>query len=108
MTSISQTNVSLPEFNQVLMNRLTTQLDELHSFGARSFLFLTVPPIDRSPLFIQQGRAVTSLLASDIANYNSHLSATVKRFQTKHRDLDQVTLFDTQPVFNKLLDNAKM
>ncbi|KAJ7286505.1 hypothetical protein C8J57DRAFT_1497157 [Mycena rebaudengoi] len=82
------TNVSLPEFNQVLMNRLTTQLDELHSFGARSFLFLTVPPIDRSPLFIQQGRAVTSLLASDIANYNSHLSAT--------------------PVFNKLLDNAKI
>ncbi|KAJ6622943.1 hypothetical protein B0H10DRAFT_2012122 [Mycena sp. CBHHK59/15] len=103
--SYSWTNVSLPAFNTVLMNRLTTQLEELYSIGARSFLFLTVPPINRAPLFLEQGHATTSLLASDIANYNSHLSAMVKKFQQTHKDLDQVTVFDTQPVFNTLLDD---
>jgi len=104
--AFSWTNTTQPAFNKVLMNRLTTQLDELYSFGARSFLFLTVPPVNRAPLFLEQGKAVTSLLASDIANYNAQLSATAKRFQESHKNVE-TTVFDTQPVFNTFLDNAK-
>ncbi|KAK7038266.1 SGNH-hydro domain-containing protein [Favolaschia claudopus] len=100
------TNTTQPAFNKVLMNRLTSQLDELYTFGARSFLFLTVPPINRAPLFIEQGHAVTSLLASDIANYNQQLSLTVNQFRASHKGVETTT-FDTQPVFNTLLDNAK-
>jgi phospholipase/lecithinase/hemolysin len=103
--SFDWTNTTQPAFNKVLMNRLTTQLDELYSFGARSFLFLTVPPVNRAPLFLVEGQAVTSLLAADIANYNSQLATTAKGFEASHQGVE-TTIFDTQPVFNTLLDNA--
>ncbi|KAF8205497.1 hypothetical protein K438DRAFT_1817934 [Mycena galopus ATCC 62051] len=103
--SFGWTNTTQPAFNKVLMNRLTTQLDELYSFGARSFLFLTVPPVNRAPLFLVEGQAVTSLLAADIANYNSQLATTAKGFEASHQGVE-TTIFDTQPVFNILLDNA--
>ncbi|KAF8884825.1 hypothetical protein BD779DRAFT_1442901 [Infundibulicybe gibba] len=94
-------------FIQNLDQYNSATIEELYQEGARSFLFLTVPPTDRSPLFLQQGSAVVSTLTPLIANYNQQLRTTVKKFQDRHRDLDQVTVFDTQPVFNALLDNAE-
>ncbi|KAG6833079.1 hypothetical protein H0H87_011490 [Tephrocybe sp. NHM501043] len=87
---------------------LDSQLEILYDEGARSFLFLTVPPTDRAPLFYQQGSKVTNRLHPLIANYNAQLATTVSRFRARHHDVDQVTVFDTQPVFNALLDNAKV
>ncbi|KAJ7481040.1 carbohydrate esterase family 16 protein [Mycena galericulata] len=104
--SYGWTNTTQPAFNKVLMNRLASQIEELYSFGARSFLFLTVPPINRAPLFLEQGQSVTSLLASDIANYNAQLSETMTQFQASHKGFE-ATVFDTQPIFNTLLDEAK-
>ncbi|KAG6852961.1 hypothetical protein C0991_007877 [Blastosporella zonata] len=96
-----------PAFYSKLMTRLDSQLEDLYSEGARSFLFLTVPPTDRAPLFLEQGPEVTARLHPLIANYNAQLTTTVSRFRARHRDIDQVTVFDTQPIFNTLLDNAK-
>ncbi|KAJ7706862.1 GDSL lipase/esterase [Mycena rosella] len=104
--SFSWTNTTQPAFNKILMARLSTQIEELYSFGARSFLFLTVPPVNRAALFLEQGHATTSLLASDIENYNAQLAETAKEFQTSHKGFE-ATIFDTQPIFNTLLDNAK-
>jgi phospholipase/lecithinase/hemolysin len=79
----------------------------LYTAGARSFLLLTIPPTDRAPLFIQQGPSVTNRLKPLVANYNKKLTSTVTYFKARHRDLDLVEVFDTQPIFNTLLDNAK-
>ncbi|KAG6877266.1 hypothetical protein C0992_010400 [Termitomyces sp. T32_za158] len=95
-----------PAFYTKLLSRLETQLEILYGEGARSFLFLTVPPTNRAPLFLQQGSKVVTRLHSLITNYNAQLATLVKNFGTKHKDLDQVTVFDTQPIFNTLLDNA--
>ena len=78
----------------------------MYDKGARSFLFLTVPPTNRAPLIIEQGTTAVSKIKSALADYNSQLSANVKAFQEKHQDLDQVTVFDTQPIFNTLLNDA--
>jgi len=105
--SFGWTNITQPDkFYTILLNRLTTQLEELYDSGARSFLFLTVPPTDRAPLFLQQGPAVVKKLHPLIANYNSQLATMVQRFQAEHRDINRATVFDSQPVFNTLLDNA--
>lgn len=82
-------------------------MEDLHEKGARSFLFLTVPPTNRAPLIIEQGQPSISLITSALADYNSQLADSVKAFQQKHPDLDQVTVFDTQPIFNTLLDNSQ-
>lgn len=104
--SFPWTNITQPEFYPILLKRLESQLELLYRSGARSFLFLTVPPTNRAPLFFQQGPAVVARLVPLLQDYNNDLATMVKNFQAKHRDLDQVTIFDTQPVFNALLDNA--
>ncbi|KAJ3568298.1 hypothetical protein NP233_g5806 [Leucocoprinus birnbaumii] len=105
--SAGWTNITRPDFYKTLMNRLTTQLDELQSLGARSFLFLTVPPTDRAPLSIVQGPQGTAFLRTIIAQYNEQLRTAVSSFQRKHtRTVEDATIFDSQPVFNTLLDNA--
>ncbi|OAX37125.1 carbohydrate esterase family 16 protein [Rhizopogon vinicolor AM-OR11-026] len=102
--SYAWSNISQPEFYGVLMDRLFSQVDDLYSMGARSFLFLTVPPINRAPLNIQRGSEVAAQIATDIAEYNTLLGQFVRTFEANYTDLDTVTVFDTHPIFNVLLD----
>ncbi len=81
-------------------------MEILYEGGARSFLFLTVPPTNRAPLLIEQGNAATTQISAALADYNAQLASSIKSFEATHRDLDQVTLFDSRPIFNTLLDNA--
>ncbi|PSR77583.1 hypothetical protein PHLCEN_2v7773 [Hermanssonia centrifuga] len=104
--SFSWTNVTQSGFHRVLMNRLFSQVEILYEGGARSFLFLTVPPTNRAPLLIEQGNAATTQISAALADYNAQLASSIKSFEATHRDLDQVTLFDSRPIFNTLLDNA--
>ncbi|KAJ7905205.1 hypothetical protein B0H13DRAFT_2334149 [Mycena leptocephala] len=101
----TSTNATQLEFSGVLMDRLTTQIEVLYSSGARSFLFLTVPPIDRSPRFLEQDLSAIAFMKSAISTYNTQLFNTVNLFGASHPGF-QGMVFDTHPVFNTLLDNA--
>lgn len=79
-------------------------MDDLYNAGARNFLFLTVPPTNRAPLFLGQGPQVAARLGTNIANYNTQLTQSVHNFQANYSDLGGVTVFDTQPIFNTLLN----
>ncbi|CDO73661.1 Carbohydrate Esterase Family 16 protein [Trametes cinnabarina] len=106
--SFGWTNVtSQADFHRVLMKRLFSQVEILYQDGARSFLFLTVPPTNRAPLLIEQGPQAVAKITAALADYNAQLAENVRAFQTTHHDLDQVTVFDTRPIFNTLLDNAE-
>ncbi|EKM55245.1 carbohydrate esterase family 16 protein [Phanerochaete carnosa HHB-10118-sp] len=105
--SYAWTNVtSQSEFHHVLMSRLFSQVEELYDSGARSFLFLTVPPTNRAPLILEQGSTAVSKISAALDDYNAQLAANVQAFRDAHRDLDQAAVFDARPVFNLLLDNA--
>ncbi|KAG2150694.1 carbohydrate esterase family 16 protein [Suillus bovinus] len=102
--SESWTNITQAKFYGTLMNRLFSQVEDLYSKGARSFLFLTVPPMNRAPLYIEQGHQAAAKIGINIAEYNKQLTQSVRTFKSKHPDVDTVTV-DTQPIFNVLLDN---
>ncbi|KAI0093767.1 hypothetical protein BDY19DRAFT_918812 [Irpex rosettiformis] len=95
------------QFHKTLMTTLFSQVEKLYVSGARSFLFLTVPPTNRAPLILQQGSEAVAKISAALDDYNAQLALNVKSLQAKHRDLGQVSLFDTRPIFNTLLDNAK-
>ncbi|KIK91347.1 carbohydrate esterase family 16 protein [Paxillus rubicundulus Ve08.2h10] len=97
-------NITQSEFYGLLMERLFSQVENLYQNGARHFLFLTVPPTNRAPLFIEQGPKAAAQMGTDIATYNDQLTQSVRSFQANHTDLGSVTIFDTQPIFNTLLD----
>jgi phospholipase/lecithinase/hemolysin len=82
-------------------------VENLYEKGIRSFLFVNVPPIDRAPLFIAQGVAATLAVKASLADYNAQLSGQVQAFQARHEDLDQITVFDSNKLFNTLLDSAE-
>ena len=88
------------------VHSLPFQVEDLYQKGARSFLFLTVPPTDRTPLILEQGQYAVQTIKSSLADYNSQLTSYAKAFQKNHTDIDQMTVFDTQPIFNVLLDHA--
>jgi len=43
-------------------------------------------------------------MATYVASYNTQLTRSVCNFREKYTDLGSVTVFDTQPIFNTLLD----
>jgi phospholipase/lecithinase/hemolysin len=89
------------------LNRYFEQVEYLYERGIRSFLFVNVPPIDRTPLFIGQGITASRAVKASLADYNAQLSGQVKAFQSRHVDLDQITVFDSNKLFNTLLDSAE-
>jgi len=104
--SYAWTNVtSQSAFHTILMNRLFSQVEILYNDGARSFLFITVPPTNRAPLLIEAGPTAVGQITGALADYNDQLMAYVDLFQATHPDLNGVTVFDSRPVFNTLLDN---
>ncbi|KAJ4482915.1 carbohydrate esterase family 16 protein [Lentinula edodes] len=105
--SFPWTNISQPIFYEKLMARLTSQVEILYNSGARSFVFLTVPPTDRTPLQIEQGPEVAAQFKGFLADYNNQLDATVNNFTQHHPDVDLAMVFDTRPIFNTLLDNSQ-
>ncbi|KAJ3982657.1 hypothetical protein F5890DRAFT_1528531 [Lentinula detonsa] len=105
--SFPWTNISQPIFYEQLMIRLSSQVEILYNSGARSFVFLTVPPTDRAPLQVEQGPEVTAQFKALLADYNKQLSATIQNFTQHHSDVELTMVFDTRPIFNTLLDNAR-
>ncbi|KAG9318919.1 carbohydrate esterase family 16 protein [Chiua virens] len=102
--SVGWTNITQFQFYGTLMDRLFSQVDNLYDAGARNFLFLTVPPTNRAPLFLEQGPQAAAQMDTDIMNYNTQLTQSVRDFEQNHTDLGSVTVFDTQRIFNTLLD----
>jgi len=109
--SWSWTNVTQSGFHMTLLDRYFGLMEDLFSNGARSFLFINVPAIDRAPLFVNdaQGPGATAQIRASLADYNLQLAGRVASFQNEHAaDLDQVVLVDANGVFNTLLDNASV
>lgn len=79
-------------------------LDELYLSGARNFLFLNVPPVDRSPLTTAQGASSQALEAAAISDWNRRVAAQSRNLTSTYHDVISF-LFDTNKVFTQVLDN---
>ncbi|KAF8743159.1 PFU (PLAA family ubiquitin binding), partial [Rhizoctonia solani] len=101
-------NVTQAGFHQTLLDRYFSQVDELYKRGARSFLFLNVPPLERAPLFIEQGATTVKAVMASTDDFNKQLAQRVKQFQKTYKGLGQVTLYDAHKTFNVQLDNANV
>lgn len=76
----------------------------MYSNGARRFLFLNVPPIDRCP-GTKRGPMNATVQAIDIADFNSRLVAMGDDIVRSHGDA-VVFQFDMNAVFSRSLNNV--
>ncbi|OCH93528.1 hypothetical protein OBBRIDRAFT_749512 [Obba rivulosa] len=74
--------------------------------GARNFLFINVPPVNRSPLMTPQGATVCATEAAVIADYNSKLAARAESLQSAHSGV-QTWVWDSNTAFSIVLDDPQ-
>ena len=79
-------------------------VDQLYQSGARNFLFLNVPPVNRSPLTVGQGAAAQSTEAAVIAAWNANVTALAGNLSSTYSDAF-TSVFDTNAVFTQVLDD---
>ncbi|RPA97287.1 hypothetical protein L873DRAFT_1691405 [Choiromyces venosus 120613-1] len=99
----SYRNGDYANFHETLMEEYFRIVEELYSSGARNFLFLNVPPIDRSPLTMGQGEQAVGLQREALGSYNCTLEERVRGFKRTHGDA-YTKVFDASRVFTRILD----
>ncbi|KAK7991711.1 hypothetical protein PG988_000505 [Apiospora saccharicola] len=74
--------------------------------GARNFLFLNVPPVDRSPLTVGQGATAIEREAADIAAFNALTAALAADLaaEGKGEKKANVWTYDVHALFTEVLD----
>ncbi|KAG9581967.1 carbohydrate esterase family 16 protein, partial [Aureobasidium melanogenum] len=87
-----------------IFSELSGLVDKIYTSGARNFLFLNVPPVDRSPLTQAAGPSAQSLEAADIADWNNRLVSLSNSLTWKYKDATSF-VFDTNKVFSRVIDH---
>ncbi|KAL0261895.1 hypothetical protein SLS55_003328 [Diplodia seriata] len=94
--------------NTTFMDSIFTEysglVDQLYTSGARNFLFLNVPPLERTPLTTGQGSDSVDLEKPVVTDFNTRISNLASSLQEKHADTTVFT-FDAHTLFNQILDD---
>jgi len=79
-------------------------VDELYYAGARNFLFINVPPVNRSPLMLAQSTASQASEKADLAVWNGMVVSMAKAVKNAFPDTNIFTV-DSNSLFTEVLDN---
>ncbi|KAI0178741.1 carbohydrate esterase family 16 protein [Hypoxylon sp. FL1284] len=80
-------------------------LGELQVSGARNFLFINVPPVDRSPLTKREPEHSQQVEKKAIANWNKRVADVASALKANHTDAVNVWLYDSNKSFTQALDD---
>ncbi|OTB09418.1 carbohydrate esterase family 16 protein [Hypoxylon sp. CI-4A] len=93
-----------PLYTQIF-DVLSGLVDQLYSSGARNFVFLGVPPVDRSPLTIGQGVNSVTTEKAAIADWNRRVFDLSNDLKANHTDEVNIWLYDANASFAEVLDD---
>lgn len=80
------------------------QAQNLYYVGSRYFVFLEVPPLQRTPQLIGESAAAQEAMASDVDRFNEAIREGIRDFAHHNREAT-VWLLNTTKIFNEALDN---
>lgn len=78
---------------------------QIYDVGGRNFVFLNVPPVDRSPMMIDQGPEAAEGEKKIIARWNELVEGIAIDLKTTHTDEVNVWTYDTNLSFGEVLDD---
>lgn len=98
----------LAEINTKLTARLTNLLEALHGAGGRNFLLLNVPPLERTwqSADAEKLEAMRTKFKIDVTMYNERIQHVAQVLKRKSENAN-VFVYDTNSLFNRMLDNVK-
>lgn len=98
----SYANANSTLYTQIFA-KYAEQTDVLYQSGARNFLFLNVPPVDRSPLTAEQGPEAQALESSVIQAFNQNVTTLAENLTSTYADATAF-VFNTHELFTQVLD----
>ncbi|KAI0738350.1 hypothetical protein C8Q80DRAFT_1208463 [Daedaleopsis nitida] len=103
--TVHNTTLDFKAFWELEMQSLFKAVQNLYDHELRgAYLFVTLPPLERSPDHI--GTSIAPLYGQNIKDYNTALLKHSARFAETHRDVHVMT-FDAHELFYHILDNAE-
>ncbi|OCF41265.1 hypothetical protein I317_04923 [Kwoniella heveanensis CBS 569] len=102
--------LDIPSTTKALADSLLVSTRRLYSVGARSFLFLTLPPIQYSPKYNlpgQVGHDIQHRVDHSVSSYNAFLRKAVDDFEQEQTDAN-VMLFDLEKYWRLILDYPEL
>ena len=69
----------------ILLDAYTALLSNLHSHGARRFMLVNIPPLDRSPNIMVLGSTAVTQFRAALSLYNTALLPMAENFRASHR-----------------------
>ncbi|KAH8800373.1 hypothetical protein F5884DRAFT_891306 [Xylogone sp. PMI_703] len=90
--------------NEQIFSEYAGLVTQLYSVGARNFVFLNVPTIDRSPGTVARGAAIAEMEKVDIVQWNQMLVKLADATKANHSDTN-VWVFDNNALFTEVLNN---
>ncbi|KAG1047508.1 hypothetical protein G6F43_010044 [Rhizopus delemar] len=86
-----------------IMIRYESLIDTLINYGETHFMFMNVPPIERSPRWSNTTERATTIKAH-VKAFNDRLSNMIKKLKSKYPS-GTFLEYDTWALFTKILDN---
>jgi phospholipase/lecithinase/hemolysin len=81
-------------------------VDEVYQTGARNFLFLNVPPVNKAPVTKEAGTTAVHQEATEIKAWNERLLTMASNLTSTYSDASAF-VFDTNRVFRKILTDPR-
>jgi phospholipase/lecithinase/hemolysin len=94
--------VDFPTFYNRLISTLFASVQTLYNLGYRSYLFMNLPPLDRTPA--NQVRSNPSPNATQITWFNDALAQHAQSFERAHPDTT-VHVFDAHAALSNMMDH---
>jgi phospholipase/lecithinase/hemolysin len=89
---------------ETIIARYISQVQIMYNSGARNFLFLTVPPIQYTPLVVAEGSTTVSEEGAGVAYYNQLLVAAIATFKAANEGVTTY-VYDTTVPFMQAIDD---
>lgn len=87
-----------------IIARYISQVQIMYNSGARNFLFLTVPPIQYTPLVVAEGSSTQTREGAAVTLYNNLLSTAVANFKSANSGA-KTYIYDTSTPFLTAIKN---
>ncbi|KAI8944533.1 hypothetical protein F4801DRAFT_571414 [Xylaria longipes] len=89
--------------NAKIFDVISDLVDKIYDAGGRNYVFINVPPLDRTPLIIPQGDSAVSLSKADVAAWNQKVVDYAKTLKTKANT--NVWVYDSNKSFGEVIDD---
>ena len=114
-------DVRVQEDVNVCMTQLFEMAEMMYLTGARHFIYITVPPLNRTPAGTSTpppplrnvfSRASLTLdnahgwYTNGVLNWNTNLTHSLQQYSSLHDDIT-ISLYDSSRIFNRVLDDPQ-